>query len=107
MTDQLQKTIDILTKDMVAANVAAIANELKESTEGKTGVGISIKLTLVGQKVFANGKISWARKFTDEAETSFELDDPDQILLPGQNHDEHPAGTPPSTASRLSRAARK
>ncbi len=105
LTDQLQTTVNTLLAELVGANIASIAEELRNDAEGKLTVSIPLKLSFIGQNVTAAGQIQWARRFKDEAEATFELDDPDQAKLSIIGPDGE--ASPPMAVAKFSRAARK
>lgn len=82
MNPQLLNETQDLVAGLINANADSIADELKENPEGKLAVGVSVNYRLVGNRLYLTGKLSYARKFTDETESSCELSDPNQPELP-------------------------
>lgn len=81
MTHTLQQLVSGQAVDLLNANVDGIANELRESIDGKLSVSISFKVTLAGDRLLSTGGLGYSRKFKCEIEGSADIDDPKQLRL--------------------------
>lgn len=82
LSSQLEKKLAGITADLIAQNISLITEELTGNPDGKISVSVGLKVVNCGKTVTIDGSIGFSRKFKDELQDTFAVEDPNQLPLP-------------------------
>ncbi len=83
LSEAMEPEIRKAVTDLIANNVSAMALELNDSPEGKLKVSLGFTLSLVNTKLYTIGTLAYSRKFSDEIQSSCDIEDFENPKLPG------------------------